>query len=1154
MFVTVLYRLADKLDGPEPEGEPQSFDDVAAGSWYAQAVDWAVRAGITTGIGGGRFAPEDVVTREQMCAFLIRFLAGYMGYDLSAYTGGESFADDSDIPGWAREAVYQARALGLIQGVGENSFNPKGTATRASVAAIMDRLLDKTGELEAAQPEPSPEPSKQPSGGGSGGGGGGGGGGGSTLTALKSVYILRDTADVTGLEVNPGDRLHAYVDPKVEDKTIYTVRWLVGGVEKSTENVYTVTSYDSGKTITVEAAGEAAEGYTGTVTSAATGTVSGKMDVTNTDPNKAPVAVATDADYYTKDESGAATPVQVDETSDISLNIAPPSTDVTQAAEEALKISVGGTEVATQNVAVDVALTLTTTEGDGSTTEQEIHPVGDTTVTLTKSQLGLADDVDLETYTFQIYHTNVNGAAETIEDSDILRVEVNGEQAIRFTLNGLSWIYIGNVPPLTVTFDTQGGSAVPAQQVKLGQYAASPEPPTREGYLFAGWDHDLTQTQIISDITFTARWVQGTTAPENRVSIAPSGAAALPQAAFQGNGVWKAEFDTENTYDADQSYKVAVTPYDGATQYAMADTAQAAMEAQELITYTGLTVDFTVSATDGEGKPIAGTTTKYIKWVNAEGEIVALESVALQVYTPAAQGNYTAPVNRGVGVVEVKLTGAAGAEDMVANHNTSLQGNSGTLTYTLYVSSSLDNGQGGADLTDYSKLQVIFTPFAGESYAGKTVSAQLSYYNPKVGANEDVPVAEAVQADGTLTVTTTGDISAYTAPGEDANRNFNLEVSVGEASQRIQISLNNYVSNRTYTEVDAANLAEIKAALAQEGEWIRVNYTGTEDLVLTEALTIGEGRVLNLSRSNAGLTIGQGGVLTLASSESKNAQIITESLVVESGGVLAANAQNTDQDNYYWCVVSAGSITVKSGGQVNVPAYGFMSLNLMTDGDSGTIYVNQGGQVNVDGMLRFNNHVQLDGTLTATGQNKSYSNQLYGYVEFYQGGDITGSVTVTSGGTFQGNGGVTVAESGSITLQSGWVDLSGAVENNGALTVNGGNLKLLNVGYDVTNRGTITIASGARVDVPGTILVNFGTITGAGELHLGIYDDTRNYEDGNEYVTVPDDQATPSNYSRYTFTGEPADTVNLILTPGSLSNQDSGTCTAVVKTEEMPTA
>ena len=216
----------------------------------------------------------------------------------------------------------------------------------------------------------------------------------------------------------------------------------------------------------------------------------------------------------------------VDADSDISLEIEPASTeDVTSEAAEALKITVGegsdSQRVETTNVAVDVALTLTTTQGDGGTAQQEIHPVGNTTVTLTKSQLGLGADVDLETYTFQIYHTNVNGAAETIEDSDILRVEVNGEQAIRFTLNGLSWIYIGNVPPLTVTFDTQGGSPVPSQQVKLGQYAASPEPPTKEGWLFAGWDSRLgPRPRLFSDITVTARWVQGTTAPEDRVSIA----------------------------------------------------------------------------------------------------------------------------------------------------------------------------------------------------------------------------------------------------------------------------------------------------------------------------------------------------------------------------------------------------------------------------------------------------------------------------------------------------------------------------------------------------------------------------------------------------------------------------------------------------------
>ena len=102
---------------------------------------------------------------------------------------------------------------------------------------------------------------------------------------------------------------------------------------------------------------------------------------------------------------------------------------------------------------------------------------------------------------------------------------------------------------------------------------------------------------------------------------------------------------------------------------------------------------------------------------------------------------------------------------MVANHNASLEGNSGTPTYTyeLQVVSSLKTGASGAVLTDYDAIQVIFTPFAGESYDGKAISAALSYYNSVSDAMEEVPVTAAVQADGTLTVTTTGDISAYTA-------------------------------------------------------------------------------------------------------------------------------------------------------------------------------------------------------------------------------------------------------------------------------------------------------------------------------------------------------------------------------------------------------
>ena len=100
MFVTVLYRLSGKLDGEAVTGTA-TFADVAADAWYAQAVSWAVAAGITQGYDSAHFGPDDLVTREQMCVFMVRFLT-YMDYDLSAYTAGAPFADDASISSWAR--------------------------------------------------------------------------------------------------------------------------------------------------------------------------------------------------------------------------------------------------------------------------------------------------------------------------------------------------------------------------------------------------------------------------------------------------------------------------------------------------------------------------------------------------------------------------------------------------------------------------------------------------------------------------------------------------------------------------------------------------------------------------------------------------------------------------------------------------------------------------------------------------------------------------------------------------------------------------------------------------------------------------------------------------------------------------------------------
>ena len=67
-MVTMLWRAA----GSPAAQSGTAFQDVAAGSYYGDAVDWAVAHGITSGVGSGRFDPNGTCTRAQLAAFLMR--------------------------------------------------------------------------------------------------------------------------------------------------------------------------------------------------------------------------------------------------------------------------------------------------------------------------------------------------------------------------------------------------------------------------------------------------------------------------------------------------------------------------------------------------------------------------------------------------------------------------------------------------------------------------------------------------------------------------------------------------------------------------------------------------------------------------------------------------------------------------------------------------------------------------------------------------------------------------------------------------------------------------------------------------------------------------------------------------------------------------
>ncbi|MEM7141107.1 MAG: S-layer homology domain-containing protein [Actinomycetota bacterium] len=128
-MATFLHRYAG-----EPGGSPAAgFSDVPAGRYYSAAVDWLKDQEITTGVGGNRFAPDDVVTRGQMATFLFR---------LEGEPGGSPAAGFSDVPAGAfyAKAVDWLLYRGITTGVGGNRFAPNDPVTRAQMATFLWRL------------------------------------------------------------------------------------------------------------------------------------------------------------------------------------------------------------------------------------------------------------------------------------------------------------------------------------------------------------------------------------------------------------------------------------------------------------------------------------------------------------------------------------------------------------------------------------------------------------------------------------------------------------------------------------------------------------------------------------------------------------------------------------------------------------------------------------------------------------------------------------------------------------------------------------------------------------------------------------------------------------------------------------------------------
>lgn len=145
-IVMILYNLSGDTTDYSKYYVP--FTDVRPSTWYYNAVAWGYDKDIVAGMSTTTFAPDGLITREQMAVLLY----GYTEKYAPAYLGGaaslNSFPDAASVSNWAYAAMSWAVGNGLISGIASNGADylaPSGGATRAQIAAIMMRYCRLTG-------------------------------------------------------------------------------------------------------------------------------------------------------------------------------------------------------------------------------------------------------------------------------------------------------------------------------------------------------------------------------------------------------------------------------------------------------------------------------------------------------------------------------------------------------------------------------------------------------------------------------------------------------------------------------------------------------------------------------------------------------------------------------------------------------------------------------------------------------------------------------------------------------------------------------------------------------------------------------------------------------------------------------------------------
>ena len=135
-LVNILYCIS----GEGKVYDVTDYEDISMDSWYHNAVQWASEMGIVYGVGDMKYSPNEYITREDISTILYRYV-DVMEYDYKDIYSMHIFDDSENISHYAKDAVVKLQQWGIINGMGNNKFVPKGYATRAQCCKMIAEIL-----------------------------------------------------------------------------------------------------------------------------------------------------------------------------------------------------------------------------------------------------------------------------------------------------------------------------------------------------------------------------------------------------------------------------------------------------------------------------------------------------------------------------------------------------------------------------------------------------------------------------------------------------------------------------------------------------------------------------------------------------------------------------------------------------------------------------------------------------------------------------------------------------------------------------------------------------------------------------------------------------------------------------------------------------